>query len=180
MRLPLDFTIEKYGLKARFVDENDARFIVDLRTDPSLSRFIHATDNDIQKQIDWIRRYKEREEAGAEYYFVFSTDEKPYGVERIYDIDDHSFTHGSLVFAADSPFGASIKADLITREVGFSLLDKVVNLFDVSKGNNGVIAYHQRFKPVVLSEDEESYHYSLSKENFEKYKCVYMKLLGLK
>ena len=54
-----------------------------------------------------------------------------------------------------------------------------VNLFDVSKGNNGVISYHQRFKPKIISEDEESYHYSLSRENFEKYKIVYMKLFKM-
>lgn len=179
MILPQNYKIEKYGLTARFVEESDATFIIELRTDPSLSRFIHSTDNDIQKQIDWIRKYKLREKEGLEYYFIFSIGDKPCGLERIYDIKDDSYTHGSLVFSTNAPFGASIKADIITREIGFSILDKKINLFDVSKGNNGVITYHQRFKPTIVSEDEESYHYSLSKENFEKYKTIFMKLFKM-
>ena len=179
MILPPDFKIKKYGLSARFVNESDAEFIVKLRTDPNLSRYIHSTDNDLHKQEEWIREYKEREKAGMEYYFIFYIDGKPYGLERIYDIRDNSFTHGSLVFDSNSPFGASIKADIITREVGFNILDKEANLFDVSKGNNGVITYHQRYKPVIISEDDESYHYSLSRGNFEKYKTIYMKLFKM-
>ncbi len=179
MILPADYRIKKYGLEARLVKEEDAAFIIKLRTDPTLSRFIHATDLDLQKQIDWIRSYKEREKVGLEYYFIFSIDGITYGLERIYDIQNNSFTHGSLVFDANSPFGASIKADIITREIGFNTLDKECNFFDVSKGNSGVISYHQRFKPVTISEDEESYHYSLSRDNFEKYKSIYMKLFKM-
>ncbi len=179
MILPTDFVIEKYGLKARFVVESDAEFILGIRTDESLSKYIHTTDNDIQKQIEWIRAYKQREAKGSEYYFIFYVDDIPYGVERIYSIKEDSYEHGSLVFKKESPFGASIKADIITREVGFDVLRKKINLFDVSKGNNGVISYHLRYKPVVIGEDEESYHYSLSKENFEKYKKVYMKLFNI-
>ncbi len=179
MKLPSDYTIEKYGLKARFVTEGDAQFIVDIRTDDSLSKYIHSTDNDLQKQIDWIRSYKQREAEGKEYYFIFYVGDTPYGVERIYNIKEGSYEHGSLVFKKESPFGASIKADIITREIGFNLLGKQVNFFDVSKGNNGVIEYHLKYRPDVIGEDEESYHYSLSKENFEKYKNVYMKLFNL-
>ncbi len=179
MKLPTDYIIEKYGLKARFVVESDAEFIVDIRTDESLSKYIHTTDNDIQKQKEWIRAYKQREAKGSEYYFIFYVDDIPYGVERIYNIKEDSYEHGSLVFKKESPFGASIKADIITREVGFDILRKKINLFDVSKGNNGVISYHLRYKPEVIGEDEESYHYSLSKENFEKYKKVYMKLFNI-
>lgn len=180
MILPTDYTIEKYGLKARFVVENDAEFIVKLRTDETLSKFIHFTDNDIEKQKEWIRNYKFREALGQEYYFIFFYNGEPIGLERIYNITQDAFTHGSLVFSPDSPIGSSVKADIITREVGFSILDKKTNLFDVSKGNNGVITYHQRYKPIKISEDEESYHYSLSKENFDYYKSVYMKIFKMK
>ena len=174
-----DYTIEKYGLKARFVVESDAEFIVKLRTDESLSKYIHSTNSNIDKQKEWIRNYKVREALGQEYYFIFYCNDIPVGLERIYNITEDTFTHGSLVFSPDSPIGSSVKADIITRELGFSVLNKKTNLFDVSKGNNGVIAYHQRYKPTTLSEDDESYHYSLSKENFEKYKSVYMKIFKM-
>ena len=71
MILPSDFKIEKYGLVARFVKEDDAAFIVQLRTDPILSRFLHATDSSVEKQKEWIHSYKERESRGEDYYFIF-------------------------------------------------------------------------------------------------------------
>lgn len=179
MILPSDYTIEKYGLKARFVNEDDAAFIVKLRTNKSLSKYIHSTDSSVDNQKEWIRNYKEREAKGQEYYFIFYLEDKPIGLERIYNLTSDSYTHGSLVFSPDSPIGSSVKADIITREVGFSILNKSINLFDVSKGNNGVIAYHQRYRPVVISEDDESYHYSLSKENFVKYKSIYMNIFKM-
>lgn len=179
MILPSDYKIEKFGLKVRFVEENDAAFIVKLRTDETLSKYIHSTDSDIEKQREWIKNYKEREFLGQEYYFIFYINDKPIGLERIYNISHNTFTHGSLVFSPDSPIGSSVKADIITRDVGFSVLCKEINFFDVNKGNNSVIAYHQRYKPILLSADEESFHYSLSKENYEINKTIYMKIFKL-
>ena len=71
MILPEDFTMEKYGLFARFVNESDAEFIVKLRTDPVLGKWIHSTDSDIENQKQWLREYKERERNGLDYYFIF-------------------------------------------------------------------------------------------------------------
>ena len=63
--------INKYGLHARMVREDDAAFILSLRTDPKLSRFIHPTENDEEKQRAYLQGYKERELAGKDYYFIF-------------------------------------------------------------------------------------------------------------
>ncbi len=68
-QLPSNFELEKYGLHVRLVREEDAEFILQLRTDPLLSRFLHATKNNLQKQKEWIRDYKLREAKGEDYYF---------------------------------------------------------------------------------------------------------------
>ena len=51
-----------------------------------------STDNDVEKQKDWIKAYKNREENGLEYYFIF---EKPLGnrlgVSRIYNVAQSTF-----------------------------------------------------------------------------------------
>ena len=67
--------MNKYGIDVRFVEESDAEFILSLRTDPKLSRYLHATDNDVEKQRQWIRKYKEREAHGKEYYFMYIKNE---------------------------------------------------------------------------------------------------------
>jgi hypothetical protein len=119
--------MNRYGLHVRFVNENDAEFIVNLRTHPKLSRFIHKTDVDIEKQKHWIRNYKEREKAGKEYYFIFLIEGKSVGLNRLYNIEEDSFTSGSWVFDPDAPFESSIASALITRIIAFDLLGKRVS-----------------------------------------------------
>ena len=64
--------ISKYNISLRLVDEEDADFIVSLRSDEKKSRFISYTDPNIETQKNWIREYKKRENEGKEYYFIAS------------------------------------------------------------------------------------------------------------
>jgi RimJ/RimL family protein N-acetyltransferase len=51
----------------RPVTEADATFILQLRTDPALSRFLNDTSADPAAQMEWLRRYFERP---GDYVFV--------------------------------------------------------------------------------------------------------------
>ena len=82
-KIPSDFSIEKYGLYCRLVQEEDAPFILKLRTNKKLSRYVHSVDDSIENQIEWIRNYKKREEKGEDYYFIYFSKGKPIGVNRI-------------------------------------------------------------------------------------------------
>ena len=53
-------TIERYGLTVRLVDEDDAEFIYTLRTNSKLSRYISNTDEILENQVEWIKKYKIR------------------------------------------------------------------------------------------------------------------------
>lgn len=174
--LPEDFRIEKYGIMARFVDVNDVDFILSLRSDKELTKYIHQTENDRDAQIVWLKGYKERERAGKEYYFIFSKDGVEYGLERIYSVTEENFTHGSFLFKPDAPIGMSSLCDIITREVGFDILGIPKNLFDVRKGNNNVLHYHKTFQPIFLYETELDRFFELSKENFDKNKQKYIRI----
>lgn len=122
MILPKDFTIEKYGLFARFVEERDAEFILSLRTDKRLSRYLNPTDNDVNKQKEWIKAYKEREAKGEDYYFIFFKNDEPLGLNRMYNIHGTTFTTGSWLFKQGAPFESSILASIIVRELAYEKL----------------------------------------------------------
>lgn len=109
----------KYGLKYRLVTEDDACFILSLRTDPKLARYLHATEADLEKQKQWIREYKKREASQKEFYFIFFNGEEPIGVYRLHDINGDKFSTGSWLFGANAPFGASFLAQIIVREYAF-------------------------------------------------------------
>ena len=57
----MEYIIEKYGLFLKFVDEDDADFILKLRTNKEKSKYISLTNNDLELQKEWIRKYKDRE-----------------------------------------------------------------------------------------------------------------------
>ena len=87
--LPEDFKLNSLGLSVRLVNEKDVDYILSLRTNKHLTRFIHQTDDDREKQMEWIRNYKKRESEGREYYFIYLIGDKPVGVNRIYNIFEY-------------------------------------------------------------------------------------------
>lgn len=139
--LPSDFHGEKYGLAYRLVNENDAQFIVNLRTDPIKSRYIGNTDVSVESQKEWIKNYKERESKGIDYYFIFYFGSIPAGVTRIYEIEDDHFIHGSWVFANNVPPFCSLAAAIIAREIAYDTLglDEEVDTSGIHEDNQGVL-----------------------------------------
>lgn len=145
-KLPRDFKYRKNGIEVRLVNEKDAEFILSLRLDPSLNQYIHSTDNDIEKQRQWIREYKIRENAGLDYYFIYSMDDEPFGLDRAYRVnpEDNSYMWGSWickpgVTAAQIMLQYIASADIINNCVGLEL-----NTYMVSKGNLKVLYYHRK------------------------------------
>lgn len=172
--------IKKYGIIQRYVDESDAEFILSLRLNKKLSQYLTKTENNLEKQIEWIKAYKEREKQGKEFYFI-TIDENGnrYGVNRLYNFDNYSFEAGSWLFSNETNSSISILADLATRDFGFCLNEKFnACRFEVRKDNLSVIAYHKRFKPELINEDESKYYFSVSKNNFEEYKNKLLKIYG--
>jgi len=174
-KLPHDFTLERYGLQVQLVEENDAEFIVSLRTDPRLSKHIHSTSTDVEQQKQWIRDYKLREEQGLDYYFLFSIDGQPQGLARLYNITEDAFTQGSWIFSPDAVLGASILGSFICSEIGFEFLEKKVGYFDVRKDNN-IHWFIKTGQPEIIKADELNIYYKLLPEGFNQGKKKHIAL----
>lgn len=138
--------INKYGLTARFVEEYDASFILQLRTNERLSKFIHFTENNLEKQIQYIRNYKIREIKGEDYYFIFIYQDEQVGLARIYNVGEESFTFGSWLFKEKLPFWVPIAGAIIAREYAFEELGKVkeVDVDGTHEDNKGVLLFSRR------------------------------------
>ncbi len=184
MRLPLKFTYEKYGLFLRLVEEEDAEFIIKLRTNPQLGRYIHTTSPDVNNQIEWIREYKKRELVGDEYYFIFFKDGQPVGLNRLYHIEKDRFTSGSWVFDPGATFESAIASALITRTIAFDFLGKSLE-FGVEGchvDNKKVIRFNLmiglKIKGKRVEEKGEYYTFNMTKEDFEKNQPRIERLIG--
>ena len=168
--------IERYGLKLRLIEPDDAHFVLKLRTDPVLSRFLSKTDGSLKNQVDWIERYKERELLGEEYYFVvMNSQNESLGTTRLSELSGDCFELGSWLFSRDSPQGSSIIADVITKEIGFDTLGFDMCKFNVRKNNRSVLKYHLNFLPKVVDETDLDIFFTLSKENFNINKLKFLK-----
>ena len=175
-KIPSDFTYSKYGLICRLVEEDDAAFIVKLRTNKKLSRFIHETDNDVEKQKEWIRDYKKRETEGKDYYFIFLSGDRPVGVIRLYDITEDSSTCGSWVCSEDASVEESLATSFICTEIT-ELFEIPSGPFNVSKGNNQVLKFHLRMGAQIIDENEYEYTLMENREKYNKAKNRFIKLL---
>jgi len=167
-----NFAINKYGLNVRLVNEYDAEFIIELRTNPLLSKHLHHTSQDVELQVEWIKEYKKREEKGEEFYFAFSdsNSEKVIGFARIHDINyiEKTFHAGSWIFEKNINQISPLLSEIIIKELGFDLLELEYCYFDVRKENKHVIKYHLRYEPQLISEDIENNYYCLSKDCYKK------------
>jgi len=172
-KLPENFILERYGLQVRLVNEDDSEFIVSLRTDPRLSKFIHETSSNVEDQKQWIRNYKKREVQGLDYYFMFSINNVRQGLARIYDITEDSFMQGSWVFSPDAVLGASVLGNIISSEIGFELDKKV--LYTDARRDNNTHRYVQSFSPEVVKTDEENIYYRILPEGFNQGKVAHIK-----
>lgn len=163
--LPADFTYEKYGVKARFVTEEDAEFILDLRL--SRGQFVHPTDFDINKQIEWMSEYKKREMDGLDYYFMYLLNGERVGVHRIYNINWErlSFTGGSWFCKPGTPMQYVALTSYLTDEIAFDILGLKINLYDVRKGNKKVLRFHREIACAIeYGETELDYLFYVTDE----------------
>jgi RimJ/RimL family protein N-acetyltransferase len=171
MRKLLKSVYQKYGITIRLVEESDAEFIVSLRTNEKLGRFLSQTGSSVEEQRKWIKAYKTREVAGEEYYFIAVGEEgNRYGTTRLYNLEADSFTTGSWLFAEKAPSGMAIKTDLIGRELAFEELGYDICRFDVRKDNKKVIRFHKSFNPRVIKENDLDIYYELDKASFYKFR----------
>lgn len=184
-KLPLNYKGERYGLTYRFVNEGDADFIYRLRSDSTLSRYIHDIHGGVEQQVEWIRKYKERESRGEEYYFIFFRDGKPVGLNRLYSFHDTTYTGGSWVMVPNSPMEVVLAVPLIIREIAFEELEMTFedNYDATHVDNKKVIKFNQMFGCKIykhfMDVKGEYVAMSLKKEDFEANKPRLINMLNI-
>lgn len=78
--------MEGYAFRLRPITDADAALVVELRSNPELNRYLHASSNRVEDQLDWLASYYER---AGDYYFVIERRSNgiPEGVVALYNIN---------------------------------------------------------------------------------------------
>ena len=156
-----------HRLCLRLVTPEDAAFIHQLRIDPVLNAHLSPVTGTARDQRDWIERYKTREAAGAELYYVIERrDGTPCGVVRLYDIQRHSFTWGSWILNGDKPPMAALESAVLSFGVGFEVLGLARAEFDARLDNARAIAFYRRFGAHEVKRDDLNIYFEYSGDQY--------------
>ncbi|MDD2450468.1 MAG: GNAT family N-acetyltransferase [Sulfurovum sp.] len=166
------------NINMRTVTLEDAEFIYLMRQNQNKTKYLSKVTGTVESQKEWIKNYKEKEKEQKEFYFVIeSKSEEKLGLVRVYDFQDDSFCWGSWLIKEDAPKTTAIESALQIYEFGFYNLGFKKSHFDVRKGNNKVIAFHQRFGAKIIHENELDYFFNFEKSDYVKIKEKYKRYL---
>ena len=155
----------------RDIDEKDASFVLSLRIDEKKSQFLHKTENNLQKQIEYIRKYKDLHH---EWYFIIENKQgKALGTYRIYDLQDDSFCIGSWLMLDNCSPEEVLEGDFLVRNFGFEVTGFAKIHFDVRKDNKKVLRYHKLVGAKQVGETDLDYLFECGKDDYmTSYGCL--------
>ena len=167
-KLPENFSLEKYGLKVRLINENDAGFILSLRANPSKTKYMLTLDSEIESQKKWILEYKIREKEGLDYYFIYYKDnEKPIGLNRASHLDYKTKTvKSSSWIAVEGLKYEPLIMILLGNEIAFNLIGIDSTWGELHKNNSSAFKILKLFGYKFKDIGTEYYRSSLLKSDF--------------
>lgn len=174
-----DSRIEGVRLALRLAQPSDAAYIYGLRIDPTYNRYLSEVTGTVQDQEDWLRRYKEREASGSEYYYVIErlADAQPCGLVRLYDFEADHFTWGSWILDHNKPAKAALESAFLIYVQGFERLGLQKSVFDVRKDNERTLAFHSRFGATETGRNALDVLFEYTRTQFEKDKANHLAVL---
>lgn len=142
MRHNIRLTCVRYRLRPVTVE--DAPFIVELRTDPALNRFLHEVSPRVEDQVAWIERYFERPD---DYYFIVEDADSggPQGAIGIYDFIENraGAEWGRWILKSGSM--AALESAWLVCEVAFARLGLGSLWARTLADNPRVVSFHDSF-----------------------------------
>jgi len=177
--MPPIFDLKLGDTTLQLAEIPDAEFILKLRTDEKLNRYISETKPDIAAQIAWLTAYKQREAAGEEYYFIIRNQSKPVGTIRIHDFNEESFTMASWIIQRGTHPYVSVASALLGYRAGFDYLDYRQARFEVQKGNEPSFRFHRKMGAVAISEDDHSVRFQIAYADYCKYLDKFRRFAGI-
>jgi hypothetical protein len=179
-----DKIVGKY-VNLREANIEDSTFILKLRTNEKLSKYVSKISSDLQKQIDYLNKYKSLEN---EWYFIVENKkEEPLGTIRIYPYPDYpeypnysevgNLGTGSWLMNEGSSPLESIESDYLVKDFFFNILNNNYTPMEINKENKTVIAFQNKWGNKMVGDIGHSYTYRLYKDDYIKNKTYFARFL---
>ena len=139
-----------------------------LRVDEKYNKHLSAVTGSIDAQVNWIRRYKEDEANKQQFYFIIERlDGVRCGTVRVYDFIGDSFCWGSWILNEEKTRYAAIESAFLVYKFAFEYMGFEKCHFDVRKGNDRVISFHEKMGAIKTHETELDYIFEITKPAVE-------------
>lgn len=158
--------LEKKKLEFRLVSIEDSEFILEIRKNPQLNRYISETNITVKEQIKWIEKYKQREKQKKEYYYLIIYNKIKYGTLRIYNIKNNKAVWGSWILKPERPEGLAVFSACESFKICFEKLGLEKIFLEVNKENLKAIYLYEKMGFKKINEDEKEIFYFLDKKTF--------------
>lgn len=135
-----DLTLSGPAFRLRPIGDADAAWVLKLRGDVALNRYLHATSASLADQLAWFSRYYERP---GDYYFVVERHSaSPEGVIAVYDVDSQAGCGewGRWILAPGSL--AAIESAWLIYRCAFELLGLQRVYCRTVADNTAVVSFH--------------------------------------
>ena len=160
----------------RPVEPSDAAVIHGLRTNPEIGQHLGGAAPNEAAQHHWIERYRAREEAGQEYYFMIMHGDQTMGTVRVYDFRHdpttgrEAFCWGSWILDPQRPSGLAVYSCLISFGFGFDVLGFDSAFFDVRLANTRADKFYRFMGADETGVDDLNRYYDYSRTALEALK----------
>ena len=162
------------NLYLKEVNINDVDYILKLRTDKSLSKYLNHTANDRRKQIRWLREYFIRRKKKDEFYFIFQIKNKSYyknlGFSRIIKIKNDTFHFGGWILQKNNKPWIALECCLAIYEYAFNYLNYKKCLLWINLKNLDVIKYHKSLGAKFVKKDKKEIFLKFNLRDYIKLK----------
>ena len=170
-----EIEISGYSINLRPVRIEDSGFIIELRNDSKLNKYLHEGASDIKSQMDWIYNYFKIKN---DYYFVIEKIEggKPIGLIGIYDMKNSKAEWGRWILKEGNNF--AVESVLLLYRIAFKILNLEKIFCRTLLSNKSVISFHDScglkqkrlLKNNILMKDKfyDAMQHTLNKKDWEK------------
>lgn len=138
----------------RIANEKDAEFILDLRLNPLLNRFIGPTDPSVENQRRWIENSYNKE---TDFHFIIEDKAgNRYGTIAIYDADyeNSEAEWGRWVIKPNSPIVCSIESNILAIQFALRILGLKKLKGGANHLNKEVVYFHKLYVTVSSVDDK--------------------------
>ena len=171
-------SLKSKSIQFRLITEDDAEFVLSLRLNAKYNTFLSQVGPDLQSQKKWISSYKKDEKLGLQYYFIIERlDGTPCGTVRLYDFKDGSFCWGSWILNDEKTKYAALESAFLVYKFGFDELNYQSCHFDVMKGNQQVLSFHEKLGAHRTGEDENNFYFKITPETISSMRKKYNRII---